>query len=289
MKKYVKLIVFTGLIILYLYGSVALAASGKQYLDDAKELLLKKRALKITDSSGVETELEQLTFEPKGRYYFRFSFPNYGSRFYLIKKPVELSIPMNLLISVHLKKETCEVEYVFMEKKQKTSGKFLEGKFYGESEFGNFHLGHNKIGKIIFTDPPISVDSPEFDSTLLLTGGTKLRARDLEIQDLFVQRDQDSTYINVYHTNTYVFNETEVKLKRGESQLSVPFNRIRKIEFLPDNQSIKIEMRTGKTIQGTCVRNDVKKKGTIEGFSGVCPEGGFFTGIQYIQSILFDK
>jgi len=97
--------VLIGIIILYLYGSVALATPGKQYLDDVKEPLLKKRALKITDSSGVETELDKLTFEPKGRYYFRFSFPNYGSRFYLIKKPVELAIPVNLLISVH------EVEY----------------------------------------------------------------------------------------------------------------------------------------------------------------------------------
>lgn len=273
------------LLVFLLIGTTSNAQ--EKYLENASSILLKKRSAIVVDISGEKTELSALKFEPDGRYHFRFTFPNYGSSFVIVKKPVELRIPINMILSIQYNGDTCMVEYKFMGEKQTASGKYLTGKFVGSFDFGDFTLEAGKVKSIIFTEPPIEVKLPKLNATVLLKDGLNIPSRDLEIIDLF-SAPGHSIYINWAPMNTFVMSDSAVEFKKGVSSVSVPFEKIKTINFLPDNKSISIILRSGKKINGIFSKYDEKQKGTIEGISGVSDKGGFFINLEYIKAVEFN-
>lgn len=277
---------FRKIVFLFMFILIAATSSAEEkYLEDASSILLKKRKATVVDISGEKTELTELKFDPDGRYDFRFQ--SFRNDFFIIKKPVELNIPLNMILSIKYNGRNCTVEYQFMGQKQTASGKYLTGKFIGSSDFGGFTIESGKAKSIIFTDPPIKVKSPNFNASILLKNESSIQSRDLEIIDLFVSEGY-SNYINWAPMNTFVWSEPEVNFKKGVSSVSVPFEKINTLEFLPNNKSISISLRSGKSINGIISKYDEKQKGTIDGISGVSDKGGFFINIEYIKAVNFN-
>jgi len=83
----------------------------ESYLNDAYSVLREKRSSTIVDISGEKTDLFNIEFKPEGRYDFRFSFPPHGSSFVVIRKSVDLIIPLNMIFSINFNGKNCEVKY----------------------------------------------------------------------------------------------------------------------------------------------------------------------------------
>ena len=277
---------FRKILFLLMFILIAMTSSAEEkYLGDASSILLKNRNATVVDISGDKTELTAIKFDPDGRYDFRFQ--SFRNDFFIITKPVELNIPLNMILSIKNNGENCTVEYQFMGQKKTATGKYLTGKFIGSSDFGSFTLESGKAKSIIFTDPPIKVKSPNLNASILLKNGSSIPSTDLEIIDLFVSEGH-SVYINWAPMNTFVWSEPEVNFKKGVSSVSVPFEKINTLEFLPDNKSISISLRSGKSLKGIITKYDEKKKGTIDGISGVSDKGGVFINIEYIKAVNFN-
>ena len=46
---------------------------------------------------------------------------------------------------------------------------------------------------------------------------------------------------------------------------------------------LEIVLKNGKKAKGKFISHDEKKKGTIDGFAGICDEAGFFIPIEHIK------
>ena len=70
--------------------------------------------------------------------------------------------------------------------------------------------------------------------------------------------------------------------------ISVPFDKISEINVLPEKKTFLIRLKSGKHLNGTYLKFDEKQEGTIDGFSGVSNEGGFFVNIENIKRVDFN-
>lgn len=279
---------FRKILLLVTFFQIAtLSYADEIYLNDASSVLRKNRSSTIVDISGEKTDLLNIEFKPEGRYDFRFSFPPHGSSFVVIRKSVDLTIPLNMIFSINFNGKNCEVKYQFMGQNKSVSGKYLSGEFVGGSDFGSFKIKSDKVKEIVFTKKPIKVNPPILNSTLVLNDGESFLVRDLRIIDLFIGEGH-SLYINWAPTNTFVHKETEVIFKKGESLISVPFGKISEINVLPEKKTFIVKLKSGKHLNGTYLKFDEKQEGTIDGFSGVSNEGGFFVNIEYIKRVEFN-
>ena len=151
-------------------------------------ILFKDRAATVTDVSGEETALAKLVFKPDGRYYFRFgSFPQCGSSFYIVKDTVQLSIPINMLLSIKFDDATCEAKFKFMNEVKTVTGKYIKGKFKGEGDFGELNIQPKQVREILFEKPVPNIDPPELNAHLVLKNGhiIPVREADMKTIDLF--------------------------------------------------------------------------------------------------------
>lgn len=286
------------LILLIIYVN---ADAGEKYLvyqetnSNCKDhMLYKKREGRVTvvDIAGEKTELTKLKFEPKGRYHFRLlSYPRCGDTFYVIQDIVELSIPWNIIESIDFTGATCKVAYNFTNVTKYAVGKYLDGEFEGQGDFGEFKIKPNKVKQIIFSGQAIKLPLPELNAQLVLNNGSVISVReaDMETVDLFNERAQDNMYSNVYNSEIFVTTKSEITIKKGETNLSVPFEKISKVEIFPKKGAIDLTLKSGQNIKGDFQPHDERKKGTIDGMSGICDEGGFFISIEHIKEYRINK
>ncbi len=269
---------------------VSSAAGEDRYLAPAQStcenhVLFEDRKVGIVDVSGAQTGLTKLSFEPAGRYHFRFSFPQCGQAFYLLRDAVQLAIPLNLIERIDFNGPTCEVRYTFNGARKTAAGKYLDGRLSGPGEFGQFSITVNKVKSIVFADPVPEVQPPHLNGKLVLKDGSiiSVSVADMHAVDLFKENYQDSMYRDVYHTDTFVNSSGDLSFKRGESDISVPFASIATATVAPETSALELTLKSGKSTVGTFEPHDENKTGTLDGFSGVCEEGGFFVAVEQIK------
>lgn len=254
--------------------------------DCGDHVLFKDRAATVTDITGEKTDLNRMVFRPKDKYYFRFGlFPPCGSAFYILQDTVQLSIPINLLLSLKFNGSKCEVKYIFMDETKTVSGKYLQGDFEGDGDFGAMNIKPGQVQEIVFGEPAPIIKAPVLDSKLILKNGTVIPVREADMVtiDLFSDKYESSMFKNEYHMDTFLNNDSEITFLKGVSTVSVPFKNISKLELFPEKGELSITLKNGKTADGKFTPNDEKAKGTIEGFAGICNEAGFFVPIEHIK------
>ncbi len=236
-----------------------------------------KRAAFIIDSAGVTTEVEDIYFSAdKSRAdldWFGVNEPCIG----VDTEIFHVAILIDSLISIELKKDTATVVYQKNGQEKTLIGKLLIGKFIGKSNYGDIELSTDKLKKITFKeDPPIRKAKNKnklYNDTLVLTNGSRIPVADLERCSW--------TPSSMYIARNDPIHLRDIRFLRGESLLTIDFNKIKNISFHSD-EKVTVTLKNGSTITGNLT---YQEKARIVGFSGTYEEGVFFIRQEYEKNI----
>jgi len=195
--------------------------------------------LKITDSEGRETSNIDVSA-------LRVDLPDSKDGIFIDRKGLPLEVDNSYTICIPFTcikygqrgpEDVFVVHLVPSRGRDSIQGKLmpekatLKGKFDIAGMTGDFKLTVGKIASLEWMDQPPRVPaSPTKDLAdvrLTLAGGTKLDVWDLQRYEIHYV---SSRYINVssYYSDS---KHKDIVLVRGESEVKIPFNRIRQIVF----------------------------------------------------------
>jgi hypothetical protein len=192
-----------------------------------------------------------------------------------------LAIPIDGLISIQAKEKGHVVRYHWRGKEMTSKGRLLPGKLTGKSDFGDWELDIADVKRLAFNRPSAmekSENKVRHPAVLTLHDGRK------------VDIDGLKRYDSYYSSDGYVIggrmrynHYTDLRLLRGESLVTVEFEKIARIEFNGE-KDISVTLKSGKKATGQIAK---KKDAGIVGFTGVFDKGVFFISRKFVKEIAF--
>lgn len=245
-----------------------------------------RRSAKITDKAGTESQITDLSYSGQLR-----QFDGPGQAIGVTTKQCAIAIPLDDLISIKRtdsEKEPFEITYQWLGKEQKARGDLFHGEFSGKSDFGDIKVATSSLKAVEFSGPPSAKpdrEKKEMDRRLAarkaaisLDDGSQLKLVDLR------------RHASYYSTAGYIIGGTTVyahyadfRFKRGESLVTVPFEKIQKVEFNANN-AVSVTLITGSSASGNLSN---EKEAGVEGFTGLTALGNVYIAPTRVKSIVF--
>lgn len=235
-----------------------------------------KRIATMVDSSGVSSEVTDLYFSGKMQR-FHNAYKHIG----LYEGPFELAIPLEGLVSIGVTENIHTVNYLFRGKGVMAKGKLFPGEIKGESDFGEIKLSMAKLKSLVFNGPPKAIQrdfTPHNFGALVLSNGARVNMDSLMRHDSYYSSEG---YI-VGGSTRYV-HFRDIRFLRGESLLTVGFEKIKRIEFLNETE-VSVTLHNGKKAAG---KLSDKPGAKVVGFTGKSDKGKFYIEKKHVKSIEF--
>lgn len=253
------------------------------------------RSARITDESGAMSDVTHVTFYGNHNTGNDARFRSASGTIVVMTDNFQIAVPVSTLVSIVAadeKSDQLKVTFQNSGKKRTLVGTLGPGTFQAESDFGQLTLSADKLKTLVFQDPPNESPTPEntsnakeavdYHATIVLANGTSAPVRALKRYDHY---SYYSSAGYAFGGRTYYENNhyTTLAFKIGESEASLSFDKIKKIQFLPD-KSIIVTLKTGKSATGTLI--DANEKG-LDGFTGYNDDGEFFIEPSLVKSVEF--
>ena len=258
------------------------------------------RKVKVTDQAYAESQVTGLTITNTD---LRFGFDrsdDYG-RIVVSAANIVLAIPLRAISSVvSFGPTTWEVRYQTTDGETTVTGQLMPAAVMtGNSDFGSFALRLGSLKRLEFIGPGVAAKpakrpvvygedgrlrSASFDAVLTLTGGTRLQAAQLRRYQVSAQAVSDPMLLGsrpLYAVGCTNF--TDLRLLRGETFQTIPFENVQKAEFMADGQ-VLVRARSGPEVK---MRVPRRAEEILEGFNGTSGRGDFYVPFTSVRSITF--
>jgi hypothetical protein len=235
-----------------------------------------KRTAIVVDKAGVLSEVTDLSFSAKLQ-----QFDNSYGRIALFADPYDIAIPLDNLIAIEASADGYTVTYLWRGKECITTGKWFSGDFTGKSDFGDLKLHTSDLKSIKFDRPPTIKKEEEKDSnlaTLTLVNGARVTVNNLKRHNSYY-----STAGYLIGGKICYVHYTDLRFLRGESLVTVGFEKIKRIEFTGE-KGVSVTLKNGKKATGDI---STVEGGTIVGFTGVFDKGELFIAKKHLRTIEF--
>jgi hypothetical protein len=264
--------------------------------DDASD----PRKAKVMDQAYAESQVTGLTITNTD-LRFGFDKADDHGRIVVATANLELSIPLRAISMVaSAGGRTWEVKYQTQDGEAMVSGRLAPvAVVTGNSEFGSFALSLTSLKLLEFLAPGIATKpakrvnvydqdgrlrSASFEAVLTLTDGTRLQAAQLRRNQVSAQSVNDPMLLGsrpLYAVECT--NYTDLRLLRGETFQTIPFENIKKVEFLSDGEVI-VRARSGPEAKMKVPR---RVEEILEGFNGASSRGDFYVPLKFVRSVAF--
>lgn len=238
-----------------------------------------KRKAVIEDTAGVKTDLLEVGFSGNVR---RFN-SSYGS-IAVLTKPLEVAIHLDNLKSIKTKGKEHEITYIWLGQEKTLVGTLDAGEFSGKSEFGDIKMPTSKLKELVFSELPSTnwetvkkEMSKKPTYTLMLTDNTEVTVSDLR------------RHASYYSSEGYLIggetrysHYTDFCFKRGESEVTIEFAKLKSIEF-GSEKTVTVTLASGTSAPGTLSSG----RSGIDGFTGINEAGEFFVRPGSVKKIVF--
>lgn len=257
------------------------------------------RTAKVTDTTGSQSQVSAIKITAVDAR-FGFDYQNQGGRIVVTTKDLEFAIPLraiSLIDSVGSK--TWTVKYQTKDGEVSVSGGLPEAAtLSGESDFGAFSLLIGKLKRLEFLQSGVATEPAKRQATyrpdgktagissaiLTLTDGTNLQVSDLRRHANYVSGGIDNNWIPPkYYSNVNDAHFTDFCFIRGESSQTIPFEKIKTVDFTSDG-SVTV---TTKTDAKADMKLSQKNGETLTGFTGTTGKGDFYVPVKFVKSITF--
>ncbi|RJP58985.1 MAG: hypothetical protein C4541_07010 [Candidatus Auribacter fodinae] len=239
----------------------------------------------VTDKDNIQSEVRGL--QSSSQYNDRWE-NIYDPFICMYDSSLCIAVPIKHIISLRLENGKYLMEYIYGGNNLKFSGLLDEYvKFSGETDFGDFSLPGNTLLSITFSSPPVEepqAEQAEYPHVIELENETRIPVRIESRTDHFY----DTTGY-IMGGETYTHHYTDFRFKRGQAELTVPFEDIASLEFTFEGPyvapgEVVVTLKNGKTTTGQLYAADTMEFG---GLSGVCEKGYFYIHGRNIKKVFF--
>ena len=239
-----------------------------------------KRMGTVVDIAGATTEVEDLRF---GSVQMYREFREAGDHIAFETEGFDVAVPLDHLIKIEAKGKAHTFTYHWAGKEFSLTGSLFSGEFKGKSDFGDITLDASKLRSLKFAQTPKIIDElPKMSNpaTLSLANSNTLAVDMLRRWNISY-----STSGYLVGGETIGVPYTDIRFLRGESLVTVPFDNIKRIDLIGDEE-VSVTLKNGNEAKGT-----LSSKGgdDITGWKAVSSKGMIFLPKENVKSIEFQN